>query len=118
METAIAICVPRQDASDLAELLQATGGDPTDLQTTRPFDGEGVVQSLVVISLATFPYFKSWMTQRAAARKSFSIIHEGIELRGYSAHEAAKVIETLQTIIAEEGSTSGSQELNRRASSD
>lgn len=95
MTLPIAIRVPQADRHDLEALLRSQGEDVESISVSRPFDGESVVQAVVILSGVSYPFFRTWLNSRAASRKSFSIVRNGTEISGYTSTEAAKIIKEL-----------------------
>jgi hypothetical protein len=95
MNLPIAVRVPETDRADLESLMAEVDADADSISAARPFDGETVVQGVLVLSGVVYPYFRSWLTQRGSARKSFSVIHNGTELKGYTREEALAILEKL-----------------------
>lgn len=98
--TTIAVRVREDDTSDLQALLDALGA-ATDPEVAHPFDGETVVQAIVVLGAGAFPFFRAWVEARTAQRKHFSIVTNGTELKGYTAQEAQFILTTLAESIPE-----------------
>lgn len=95
MDLLIAVRLPESDRHDLETLLISGGWDSNSIATSRPFDGESVVQAIVALSATSYPFFRTWLTTRASTRKSFAFVHNGTELKGYTPSEAAKILEIL-----------------------
>lgn len=93
--TAIAVRVPESDAADLQALVDSIGCN-SELEVAHPFDGETVIQTILVLAPVTYPFFRTWVTNRASQRKNFSIVHNGTELKGYTAAEAEDIL----TVVA------------------
>ena len=92
MNLPIAVRVPETDRADLESLMAKVDADPDAISAARPFDGETVVQGVLVLSGVVYPYFRSWLTQRGSARKNFSVIHNGTELKGYTSDDALALL--------------------------
>lgn len=95
MNLPIAVRVPESDRHDLEALLKAGEWDSDSIATSRPFDGASVMQAIVLLTTTGYPFFRTWLMSRAEMRKTFSIVHNGIELKGYTPSDAAKILETL-----------------------
>lgn len=95
MTLPIAIRVPQADRADLEALLLSQGEDVESIAVSRPFDGESVVQAVVILSGVSYPFFRTWLNSRTASRKTFSIVRNGTEISGYTSAEAAKIIKEL-----------------------
>lgn len=100
MSFSVAVRVPASDLNDLREMIAAQGDTHGEIQTARPFDGETVVQVVVLLTGAGYPVFRTWLKSRTDSRKTYSIIHNGTELRGYTPKEAERVINALDQIAA------------------
>ncbi len=86
--------LPARDAQDLNDLVQGLRSDE-DIEMVHPFDGETVAQVLVALSTTTLPFFRTWVKARLEARKGFVVLHEGKELRGYTADEVEQIMRVL-----------------------
>jgi hypothetical protein len=95
MADVIILQVPANDANDL-ERLGAQLGDEEEVEVLHPFDGETIAQLFVLLSGATFPYLRAWVRERIESRKAVVIIHNGTELRGYTADEAERLLASLK----------------------
>lgn len=95
MEIPIAIRVPDQDIDALRELQEEVGSSD-EIVIAHPFDGETVAQLFIVLSGASYPFFRSWLSSRAASRKSYSVVHNGTELSGYTADEVGNILKRLE----------------------
>jgi hypothetical protein len=96
MEHTIIVQVPSSDTADLSQL-----DETASLTETRPFDGESMVQILYVLGPGTLTTLITWIRARASSRKHFRIVVNGIEMNGYTANEAKRVVNQL-TQLAEE----------------
>lgn len=94
MEIPIAIRVPEEDIEELRKLQKGVGSTD-EIVVAHPFDGETVVQLVILLSSAGYPFFRSWLTYRATARKSYSVVHNGTELTGYTASEVETILKRL-----------------------
>lgn len=97
--------VRMEEAADLDDLLEAVDG-ATPAGTAHPFDGETVAQVALLLSTATFPFFRTWAQSRIAARKGFKVVMDGIELSGYTSEEAVSVLKQIQQAIEAENGKS------------
>lgn len=86
-----------QDSLLELERLQCPGEAPSRI---TPFDGETLIQSLLTITVATWPFFRAWLKERVDHRRAVSVIHEGIEIRGYTAKELDSLLPALDRLIA------------------
>lgn len=91
----VSIQVPESDASDLVRLASELGFPDTVPSSVHPFDGSVLVQIAVPFSLATAAVLRTWISARQAARKSMHIMADGIDLTGYTATEAIRLIESM-----------------------
>lgn len=96
MEITIAVRVPEDDVEALRVLRMELGSED-EIVTAHPFDGETVVQLLVVLVGASYPYFRSWLKSRATSRKSYTVVHDGTELTGYTAGEVESILNRLES---------------------
>lgn len=96
--TAIAVRVPESDAADLQALAESIGCN-SEQEVAHPFDGETVIQTILVLGPVTYPFFRTWVTNRASQRKNFSIVHNGTELKGYTAAEAEDILTAVAATI-------------------
>lgn len=94
MEIPIAVRVPEEDIEELRKLQKGVGSTD-EIVVAHPFDGEAVVQLVILLSGAGYPFFRSWLTYRATARKSYSVVHNGTELTGYTASEVDSILKRL-----------------------
>lgn len=93
----VLVSVDIADADDLAELtrLYAHAQSEDQLVDVRSLGGETVVSALVLITAGTLPYLRGWILARAEARKHTSITLNGLTIKGYTAHEAQRLISAL-----------------------
>jgi hypothetical protein len=96
MAVTIIVQVPPTDLADLSELDETA---PT--AEARPFDGESMVQILYLLGPGTLTTLIAWIRARAASRKHFRIVVDGIEMNGYSAREAEQIISELSRLNEE-----------------
>ncbi|MBF4580782.1 hypothetical protein [Frigoribacterium sp. VKM Ac-2530] len=92
--TSIAVRVPEQDAADLADLLTVSGSNE-EVVVARPFDGETVAQTVLLLSGPTFAFFETWLRNRAQSRKSYSVVIDGTQLSGYTPTEVERILEAV-----------------------
>lgn len=107
--TTIAVRVPEDELEVLGDLIKSLGGNSVPA-VARPFDGETVVQATIVLSAALFPYFRMWSLNRVAARKTFSIVHNGTELRGFTAAEVERLLNVLSAALPADDEAAGDDE--------
>ncbi|WP_345201996.1 hypothetical protein [Fodinibacter luteus] len=91
MTVHVIVRLPASDAQELTALVQSIHSDE-DVEMVHPFDGATVAQVLVALSTATLPFFRIWANARVEARKGFVVVHDGRELRGYTADEVERII--------------------------
>jgi hypothetical protein len=96
MERTIIVQVPPTDSADLAEL-----GGTASAAEARPFDGESMVQILYVLGPGTLTTLIAWIQARASSRKHFRIVIDGIEMNGYSAREATRIVSEISKVAEE-----------------
>jgi hypothetical protein len=94
MSVTIAVLVPTSDQAELAELPTEFNASP--VVDSRPFDGEAVVQALVTISTATYPFFRTWIRSRIEKAKHTSVAIDGITLKGYTSTEVENILRYVQ----------------------
>ncbi|NDZ77252.1 hypothetical protein G3I19_01655 [Streptomyces sp. SID10853] len=97
----VAINSNEPQAADELEVLAhgiTTAGERTE---QRPFDGEAALQMLIALSVATFPYFRTWIRSRADQRKETKVVVDGLELSGYTEKEVNRILDRVQGKIAE-----------------
>lgn len=95
MTLSVIVQLPASDASELRALVEEVDSGE-EVEMVHPFDGETVAQVLLAVSAASLPYFRIWARARVEARKGFTILHEGKELRGYTADEVERILKILQ----------------------
>jgi hypothetical protein len=91
----ISVQVPVEDDEALATLASELGltlGDPI---RVRPFDGIIMIQMLVPVSTAAISILRKWIDARQKSRSSYRIFAKGIEMTGYTAAEAERVLRAL-----------------------
>ena len=93
MAHAVIVQVPADDVAEL-ERLGAQVGDE-EIELLHPFDGETVAQLVLVVSTTSLPFLRAWVKMRIEARKAVVVIHNGNELRGYTADEAERILAVL-----------------------
>ncbi|WP_406140004.1 hypothetical protein [Streptomyces sp. NBC_01089] len=97
----VAISSQESQAADELETLArgiTTAGERTE---QRPFDGEATLQMLIALSVATFPYFRTWLRSRSDQRKVTKVVIDGLELSGYTEKEANRILDRVQGKLAE-----------------
>jgi len=94
MTVRVIVRLPASDAQDLSDLVQGIHSDE-DVEMVHPFDGATVAQVLVALSTTTLPFFRIWANARLEARKGFVVVHDGKELRGYTADEVERIARVL-----------------------
>ncbi len=94
MAVNVIIRLPATDASDLSDLVQALNSEE-EVEIVHPFDGTTTAQVFIALSTTMFPYLRSWMKMRVEIRKGFVAIHNGKELRGYTAEEVEQILRLL-----------------------
>ena len=94
----VAVQVPVEDREDLRELMQELG-EVNGVVAAHPFDGEAIVQGVVVLTTATLPHFRAWLKARTEARKSYSVAVKGMKLTGYSADDVTKIVTAIENQI-------------------
>jgi hypothetical protein len=102
MTIAIMVQVTEDDTSDLQTLLE-TANSTSPLIEARPFDGESVVQVMLILTPATFAALKTWIRSRAEQRKAFKIAYNGIELSGYTPAEAEQLLNRIELDVKADG---------------
>jgi hypothetical protein len=90
MDVSFVLQVPVADQIDLRQLTEGIASR-SEIVESRPFDGETVVQALVVLSASTYPYFKSWMASRREKSKHTYVSIDGMRLRGFTAQEVVRI---------------------------
>jgi hypothetical protein len=91
----IIVQVPANERDDLERLGRQV--DEDDIQDVHPFDGETVAQLAMAVSTTSLPFLRAWIKGRIEARKGFEIVHDGTELRGYTADEADQILARLES---------------------
>jgi len=90
MSMGLVIQVPVGDQPDLERLLVAVASQAHPIES-RPFDGATLVQALVILSPATYPFFRTWITARSERAKNTYVSIDGMRLRGFTAKEVVRL---------------------------
>lgn len=99
MSPTIAVQVPESEGSDLRELAETLASSlevEPDFVAVHPFDGEALVQVVIMLTTAAYPYFHSWLRARSSAGKGCYIAVKGMKLRGYTSEEVAEILKTIE----------------------
>ena len=84
--------VPFEEQEDLLALADEVAED---VELVHPFDGETVAQLALLVSAVTLPFVRAWIKLRIESRKSFVVIHDGHEYRGYTPQEIEQILRML-----------------------
>ncbi|MGI5238688.1 hypothetical protein [Dactylosporangium sp. CA-139066] len=93
MTNKVLVQVPPADVDDLSALAEAA-----EIVEARPFDGETMLQILYILSPSSLTALVTWIRARAASRKHYRIVVDGVELTGYTAAETERVLAELNRI--------------------
>jgi hypothetical protein len=90
MALSLSVQVPVTDREELQQLVEslAPGGRVVE---SRPFDGEAVVQTLLVLLPSTFPFFHTWIKSRSERAKNTYLSVDGMRLKGFTAGEVSRI---------------------------
>jgi hypothetical protein len=91
----ISVQVSVEDDDALATLASELGLRLDDPIKVRPFDGIIMLQLLVPFSTAAVSILRKWIDARQKSRSSYRIFAKGIEMTGYTAAEAERVLRAL-----------------------
>lgn len=97
----ISVQVPAEDPEALTALASELGLTPDDLIAARPFDGLIMLQILVPVSTAAISVLRKWIDARERSRSSYRIFVQGVEITGYTAAEAERILLALAEEAAE-----------------
>ena len=95
MVVLMSVQVPEVDEDDLASLARDLKA-PASFGIVRPFDGQALLQTLLPLTIATIPIVTTWLKSRVERAKVYKIVVGGVEISGYSAHEAEAILTQLQ----------------------
>lgn len=92
----VSVQVPEAEASSLTVLTEEAGMRNDDVvRRVHSFDGALTAQILIPLSGAVVAVLRTWMKARQESRSDYRIVADGIELSGYTAAEAEKVLRRL-----------------------
>ena len=95
MAISFIVQVPPADEEDLRQLLDGLKTE-TSVVHSRPFDGETVVQALVALPAALYPYFHTWIAKRTERSKSTYVSIDGMRFKGYTATDVVFIAKELE----------------------
>jgi hypothetical protein len=96
MPTLVSVQVPEDELESLQDLTHLTDTTMEDSIVAHPFDGLTMVQILLPITAGTVAILRTWISERQKARKEYRIFADGLDLSGYTASEAVRILESLQ----------------------
>jgi hypothetical protein len=97
MNMHIILQVPSTDAVALNKLATDIASDGS-TSTVQPFDGEILAQILAALTPTTVPILIAWIRARAASRKSYQVVIDGVQLTGYTPAEVSRIIDRLEML--------------------
>ena len=95
MDLSLVVQVPVADQQDLRQLVESSPSSGRIIES-RPFDGEAVVQALLVLSPTIYPFFRTWITSRSERAKNTYVSIDGMRLKGFTAREVARITEEIE----------------------
>ena len=90
MDLSLVVQVPVADQEDLRQLVESSASGERVIES-RPFDGETVVQVLLVLSPAIYPFFRTWITSRSERAKNTYVSIDGMRFKGFTAREVTRI---------------------------
>jgi hypothetical protein len=90
MDLSLLVQVPVTEQDELQQLVERLASEGQIVES-RPFDGETVVQALVVLLPATYPFFHTWIKSRSERAKNTYVSIDGMRLKGFTAEEVSRI---------------------------
>jgi hypothetical protein len=106
MGLSLVVQVPVADQEDLRQLVESSPSSGRIIQS-RPFDGETVVQALLLLSPATYPFFRTWITSRTEKAKNTFVSIDGMRLKGFTPKEVLRITEEIERRLKNDDSDLG-----------
>lgn len=94
----VTIQVPATDRKDLEALARDLDCRPDDILGSQAFDGVTLLTLLVSVSAGTATVLRTWLTTRAAMRKSSKLILNGKHFEGYTKDEVLAMIAAVESL--------------------
>ncbi|MFE7721906.1 hypothetical protein ACFU44_23005 [Nocardia rhizosphaerihabitans] len=98
MAIEVGISVPVEDREGLDKLARQLGATDGSFER-RALDGATVVTVMTGLSVAAFPFFKTWVQAKVAEKKTYTINIDGRTLKGYTADDAIRILKTVEQAI-------------------
>jgi len=106
MALSVVVQVPVADRHELQELAESLASEAQVVES-RPFDGESVVQTLLVILPSTYPFFYTWIKSRSERAKNTYVSVDGMRLKGFTAEEVSRIASEIRQRVANDDSELG-----------
>ena len=101
MSLSLVVQVPIADRDDLQQLAEYVAPEPT-VAESRPFDGESMVQTLLVLLPSTYPFFHTWIKSRSERAKNTYVSLEGMRLKGFTSDEVLHITGEIERRLGNE----------------
>jgi hypothetical protein len=94
----VTIQVPATDRKDLEALARDLDYGPDEILGSQAFDGATLLTLLVSVSAGTATVLRTWLTTRAAMRKSLKLILNGKHFEGYTKDQVLAMIAAIESL--------------------